>query len=242
MRGGTDHFKITSVWDRTSCRYERVQTATCGKCGHAHAIHDAGGTNPKPVSVMAEKFRQKGWRIGPKPNSDRCPRCERGSVARSSAPLTPAQKRAAYCRIADVPRAASKPEPPPEKPQEAPMTKPALVLADPPRQPSREDRRRIIDGLDDSYLPDKGCYAKDGSDKALAERLKVPRAWVAEERERAFGPDVCEADSADLAQLTALSAKASDLETRAMDVAAEAEAMRRQITALRGRIDARCAS
>lgn len=244
MRGCVEHFKITSVWSAASCAYERVQTATCGKCGASSVIHDAGGSNPKPVSVMAEKFRQKGWLIAPRPGGDRCPRCTPSGKAGTGRALTPGQKRAAFCRIADVPRAIPKPDIPIQKPKEAVMSKPAAApvsaaLAAPPRSPTREDRRKILDALDDGYLVDKGCYAGEATDQSLADRLKVPRAWVAEERERAFGPDACEADGADGARLTALMASLAALEQKGLAVAEEAEGLRRDCHRMAAKLAAR---
>lgn len=238
MRGGDDHFKVTSVWN--AGRWERVQSASCGGCGKSSSIHDAGHA-PKPVSMMAEKFRQKGWKIASRRTGDRCPTCVRGGVS-AKPPLTPTQKRAAYCRIAGVAPAAS--TPPSKKPKEAdmPKTEPVLIGtaaraptsgAEAPRVATREDRRRIQDALDEHYLTDKACYAKSGSDRVLADLLKVPRAWVGEERERAYGPDACEADSQDLARLADLEAVAKALEAQGLELAAKGERLVHDIAALR---------
>ncbi len=57
------------------------------------------------------------------------------------------------------------------------------------RQPTVADRRRIMDALDVVYDPEAGKYRKDGSDKALAERLDVPRVWVSQIRADFFGAE-----------------------------------------------------
>lgn len=247
MRGGVDHFKITTVWDAGLAKHQRVQIASCCKCPRTHAIHDPA-ERAKPVSAMAGLFRRKGWRIGSRPGGDLCPRCS--GLAPKPA-LTTAQKRAAFCRIEGVARAAPVPVvhpqkvEPPMSPAKAPATAAAPIVAlvpDAPRQPTREDRRRIIEALEVAYLVDKGCYAKAGSDKALADQLKVPRAWVTEERDRAYGPDACEADGQQSAQLVLLRGRAATLESEALAVAERAEALRREIDALHAKMAARGAA
>ena len=114
--------------------------------------------------------------------------------------------------------------------------KPVPAEADQPRQPTREQRRKINDALDAHYLPERGCYAKAFSDKALAETLNVPRAWVAEERDRLFGPDVNEAQAAQTGALMALEARAQAAEDMAMKAAAEAEAVKKDAATLRTRM------
>lgn len=61
----------------------------------------------------------------------------------------------------------------------------------PIRQPTREQRRQIVLLLTDAYDTDVGRYRGADTDKTLAEAVGggcMP-GWVAEERERAFGPD-----------------------------------------------------
>jgi hypothetical protein len=243
MRGGVQHFEIKTAWDQGSGVYQRVQIARCSKCPHTCAIHDAAH-RPTAISVMAQKFRRKGWTIAPRPGADLCPRC---SAPKPKPVLSPAQKRAAFCRIAGVQPAVGSPARPIATPaQEAvmPATAPrpaaaVVPLAAPPRQPTREDRRRIMEALDVEYLFDKACYAKSGSDKALAERLGVPRAWVSEERDRAYGPDACEADGQDRALLEALAGRAARAEADAMAAAELAETLGRDIARLQAKIVAR---
>jgi hypothetical protein len=254
MSGGAESFKITSVWVDSARRYERVQQAVCS-CGRSAVIHDSGQV-AKPPEMMAAKFRQKGWRIAARRGGDQCPACAAGKSRKAGGaagvaaktsprppptpkpgPLSPAQKRVAYCRIAGVTPAA-RPTIKPQEPKEAKM-KNAPVAADPPRQPDRADWRRIRDALDVHYLPDQGRYAKDGSDRKLAAELNLPRAWVAEERERAYGPDQCEADGQDLRQCEALQAEAKALEQTGLDLATKAEALGRAVELLRVKLAVR---
>lgn len=118
-----------------------------------------------------------------------------------------------------------------------PAKTPALsVVAEAPRQPTRDDIRSILDALGDCYLVDKGCYAKDGSDEALAKSLNVPRAWVSAERDRAFGPDACEDDGKDAAALAKISADLKRMGDEAFDLASRFEAKHREVEALHARL------
>lgn len=242
MRGG-DQFKITSVFDDTHQKWERVQVAVCG-CGRTETVHD-GGLRAKPPEAMAAKFRLKGWRIAPRRSGDKCPACAAGKPRKPKTALSPQQKRAAYCRIAGVKPAVQQtawpvgvpPPIAPQEPKEATMPPHARIptppAADPPRTPGRDDWRRIREALDDAYLSDRDCYAKNGSDRLLAERLNVPRAWVSEERERAYGPDRCEADGQDAAKIEALLKLGQALERDGLELATKAEALNRDLVALK---------
>ena len=198
---GADLFTVATAWDETTKRRERAMVARCSKCPRTATVADNAG-KARPMTYFADRFRAKGWRIGARVNAHVCPQCLGG--IKSKAPLSPAQKRAAFCRIADVPRAANSTA----KPKEVTMTaKPAIVTetvdllraadavrtAAAPRQPSREDKRKIRDALDAVYLTDKGVYAGAETDASVAKRLDVPRAWVSAEREDAYGPDAATA-------------------------------------------------
>lgn len=95
--------------------------------------------------------------------------------------------------------ACSSPAPKPASPKEKPMA------AEPPRQPTIDDKRRIRDALFAHYLEEKGCYAKAHSDKSVAASLSVPSAWVTATREAmGFGPDANEAVSAFTTEVLAI--------------------------------------
>jgi len=249
MAGGSETFKVETVWNETHKRRDRVMVAVCGKCGRRAHIADTSG-QARSVAFFADKFRRKCWRIASHRRDDQCPACVGGIKPKTDRDLTPAQKRAAFCRIADVPRAASatiKPEQPkgevmpktPAVPVSGRVATLAIVDglgAEPPRQPTREDKRKIREALDACYLIDKARYAGDGNDKTLAERLNVPRAWVAAERDDAYGPDACEDDGKADAVLADLIARQRKGETEALDLAARFEASRREAEALRAKL------
>ncbi len=248
MAGG-ENFKSRTVWNETHKRRDRVMVAVCGKCGREAMIADTSGS-ARSVTFFADKFRLKAWRIAAHRRDDKCPACVGGLKPRAAPTrpdpvrpereLTPAQRRAAFCRIAGVPRAASA-NSKPEQPKGDDMSKPAVpvalaVVADPPRQPTREDKRKIREALDACYLIDKQRYAGDGNDKALADRLNVPRAWVAAERDDAYGPDACEDDGKADEALADLIARSRRGESDAMDLAGRFEAQRREAEALRAKL------
>lgn len=118
----------------------------------------------------------------------------------------------------------------------APTKAPA---AEPPRQPSLADIRKIRQALDETYDDEAQCYRGDASDRTVAERLSVPRAWVSQERAHAYGPERCEKDREDLAKVDGISQRAAALETQAMEVAQAAENLRRDADAMRARLVAR---
>ncbi len=84
------------------------------------------------------------------------------------------------------------------------MTSPTSA-ADPPRQPTKDDRKRIRDALDEHYVEDRGCYAGAMTDKALGAQLDVPFAWIGELREAmGLGPDKNEVAAVIAGQLNTL--------------------------------------
>lgn len=64
------------------------------------------------------------------------------------------------------------------KPEPEPMTKAATA----PRQPAREDKRRILDKLNEVYTGEALGYSGDWSDGKVAASLSVPKAWVTDLR------------------------------------------------------------
>ena len=56
-----------------------------------------------------------------------------------------------------------------------------------PRQPTVADRRLIMEELEAHYDIKECCYAGAESDATLAQRLDMPRAWVADIRAQFFG-------------------------------------------------------
>ncbi|ARB13720.1 hypothetical protein Ccr2_gp189c [Caulobacter phage Ccr2] len=68
-----------------------------------------------------------------------------------------------------------------------------VPLADPPRTATPAENRRIIEALDVHYNTIQQRYIGTWTDKKVAEDLGLPWAWVAEMRERVYGPERNEA-------------------------------------------------
>jgi hypothetical protein len=103
--------------------------------------------------------------------------------------------------------------------------KPALV-ATPPRTPTREDRRKVLDGIETAWNGTSSRYVGKWTDKSLAESLNVPSKWVEDIREEFFGPNTNDIQSENYAAIQALIEQATVLETRALALAVDAETLR----------------
>lgn len=65
----------------------------------------------------------------------------------------------------------------------------AKMAAEPPREPTRADLRKVQDALDIHYpVPERG-YSSGFNDEVLAKQIDVPRDWVKRVREQFFGPE-----------------------------------------------------
>lgn len=86
------------------------------------------------------------------------------------------------------------------------------MKAEAPIQPTRHNRRSVIDALEEHYDARLERYNANWSDKALAAKINMPTAWVAEERERAYGPDVNEAINARSQAVSGLEKRLGEIE------------------------------
>lgn len=202
-------FAVHSRWNKDTRSHYRVQEACCSSCGRTEEIADHSD-RLKPVSVMAGYFRRQGWHIAARRAGDLCPTCC------TSKP-----------KARDLPAVGANDTTPQEP----------VMQAEPPRVATREDRRRITDALDDHYDPKANRYLKNFSDKVVAEKLKVPAAWVAEVREFSFGPNVNEAQDPHLQKLAELDTRATRLEATGRAAMAQAETVLEESAKLREDID-----
>ncbi|AFU86674.1 hypothetical protein D869_gp240 [Caulobacter phage CcrRogue] len=65
--------------------------------------------------------------------------------------------------------------------------------AEPPRAATPAENRRILEALDTHYDTNRQCYGGDMTDEKVSKELGLPRAWIAELRERVYGPERNEA-------------------------------------------------
>ena len=83
-------------------------------------------------------------------------------------------------------------QPEPEEPAVPPQT--VQTLSSPSntaqvREPTRDQRRRVLEALDEVYPKAEQGYSGGMSDELLSRRLDVPRAWVSKLREELYGPE-----------------------------------------------------
>jgi hypothetical protein len=104
--------------------------------------------------------------------------------------------------------------------------KPAEALP----KPTREQKRQIMELLSESYDTGAGRYRKGDTDAVVAEVLGFPQrpGWVAQIREEFFGADGGNDEIASLsAQIAALQAAETKLETALAKLSQEREALHR---------------
>lgn len=146
---------------------------------------------------------------------------------------------------ASPPRARTPVNPPVEQTVVVVQRKEAETVptqTDPPemtsvRQPSREQRRAILDQLDLGYDMSAQRYNKDGSDQKVAEQLNVPRAWVTSLRTDLYGDfDRNEASDLRAKQLDDMVAKAVVAVDHLLSLATQAEGLLNELKAARAKI------
>jgi hypothetical protein len=105
---------------------------------------------------------------------------------------------------------------------------------DAPRSPTRDERALIHDALTTGYDSVDQRYLKDGSDKALAAKLDVPRAWVTDIRVAFFGDYDRNAESEkQKLKLDDAITLAKAATTRLLEMAGEAETLEQRLVAAR---------
>ncbi len=144
--------------------WRRMHRFTCSRCGATHDVAPTGTRAPMPAQFLEKKLRSAGWQVGKSSDHDICPDCM--MKARKDK-----RERQNMSKHYDA------------------LAKSAAIKAEPPAQPSREDRRIIIAELESVYVDEKTGYSALWSDQKVAEKLGVPRKWVSDVREDLFGPE-----------------------------------------------------
>lgn len=102
----------------------------------------------------------------------------------------------------------------------------------PPREMEPADRRRIFRELEEVYDETNGRYRSGWTDKTLADKISVPRAWVEKVRDENFGPS---GHNLEMEQLETAIAKAiSDCRNLIETMLAGAAEAEKRINALEG--------
>jgi hypothetical protein len=164
-------------------KYVQMRTISCSQCGKQDTIRDSTH-NGLPADTVANKFRQRGWRIGSRASNDACSACANAK----------AQKANSQVQMGETLMVMPKPQ----------------LVADPPRQPTIVDRRRIMNALDVGYDAEAGRYHGEARDASIAEELDLPRAWVTELRSTLYGES--ERNEADAAREALAKARDSEID------------------------------
>lgn len=128
----TDHFPVaTRVIDGDRSKTITVRVATCSVCGEHEDVTDnkPGGLAVAPI---AQKFRARGWEIGPKRSRDRCPK----HAKHPPRPATRTEPEASVAEKLSTLGRVTLPPPP------APL---AVVVATPSVSPPPTRREIIVD-------------------------------------------------------------------------------------------------
>jgi hypothetical protein len=120
--------------------------------------------------------------------------------------------------------------------QEKPMA--TQAAADAPRQPTPADKRRIFREIDDHWNEEKSRYEGSTTDQTIATGLDVPRAWVTQIREDAFGKSQRNEDMDKvLGNLKNLKGECDRAMSSAMELAEKFEALSKQCVAMQEAIN-----
>lgn len=114
----------------------------------------------------------------------------------------------------------------------APAARP--TPAAPPREFTRDERRKALDGLESAYDADNGRYRGTMTDKELGVKLDLPWALIKEVREQFFGPEQNEAALQMRRDLAALRDDAMKMAERHLSLASDAEALANRANTLMG--------
>lgn len=143
-------------------RHRLAFRITCGDCGTEafFPVVSSGGHRRPPIAAE-QHFQHAGWVVGSSHRKDRCPK---HAFSKKEKPMP--------SKLAAAIEAAGPAEPP---------------KAEPPREMTREDRRIIMERLDEVYA--KESYKTPWTDAGVAKDLGVPRQWVVDVRDQFFGPE-----------------------------------------------------
>jgi len=151
-------------------------------------------------------------------------------------PIKPRKPRSApVAPLAPPPPREPEKEPTMPIPEEDRQDRPGAeigITADPPRQPTRAQRRAVDEALAHYYDPEAEMYNGSWSDKKLAEKMDVPRAWIAEVREALYGPDRSKAADQNTVKLDAYRARLVQLEEDFLKAMEDFDKRRKEISDL----------
>ncbi|WP_306131018.1 hypothetical protein [Roseovarius sp. MMSF_3350] len=121
------------------------------------------------------------------------------------------------------------------------------TVAAKPNEPTRAQKRDIMDLLDEVYDVDAECYRRGDTDETVADVLNVMPGWVASIREEFFGSAGDNQDMSDLKEgLDELLKRVVELEARfetalksLVELKADASSMQDRLSAIKGAVGSR---
>lgn len=171
----TAYKKDYDPFEQTVVRHEgfvrKGWRVMCRYCDQEYVMEPNTKKNPAPT-LLHKMARNAGWETGKKLTDSTCPNCLKKQAA------IKAEKREA--------KRAEK-----EENEKLMQQKPNGGLGlevQQPREPSRQDVRKIVSELEDHFDEVSGKYRGGTTDATIAADLAVPRAWVTKTREEWFGP------------------------------------------------------
>lgn len=136
--------------------------------------------------------------------------------------------------LIEQPALPEEPQPEPVEAEEIELQaqpRETLRLAEEPRKPLPSDNRRILSALEEHYDADNRRYLANFSDESVAQKLNVPRAWIAAVREQFdFGPDRNVEGDALARKLRAALSEAEGVRDRLLAMAADADTLVANLT------------
>ncbi len=187
----TRHFERTGIASGSG-RVSALRIV-CGCCEAAGYVPATAALRQGEPDAAIAAFGAHGWQVGATPAEDRCPACSRRSSSdrkqtTKGAGTMAAGPRKTTAKAATAKATTAKAAAKTTAITASPKVSEAQALqAELPPQMGRDDRRIIMEKLDDVY--GDNAYGGSWTDTTVARDLNVPRAWVSEVREAFFGPE-----------------------------------------------------
>ncbi|RRY08852.1 hypothetical protein [Brucella anthropi] len=155
-------------------RVHRIQCSQCPAYSDVSANTISGTRN---IDDLLKGWKRAGWLVGSRRNRDLCPTCYSAKRRRGSGGFTAEAVETIPSNSPDT--------------EAMPVVEPTVSVngAEPPSQPTFEEKRIIFAKLEEVYLDHRTGYSSDWSDQRVADDLGVPRKWVEVMRDANFGPE-----------------------------------------------------
>lgn len=198
--------------------HRTVHPISCKRCGESDEMKCRAFGGAYPPELVSRYFRGRGWDVSSRVGDDLCPACARhgrrvkGEIAKPAlAEVIPITQ-----EVADMAHQQNNPTP-----------YPALV-ADPPREMSKEDKRIVYGKINEVYLDEVRGYDSGWTDERIAKDLGVPRAWVSTVRDEMFG--AAEGNG----EILRIRMEISELKAQAVALLEKADQLQQDLLALTG--------